>query len=70
MKKFYCDGYAVVFCVPSNGYAFFQTLEEAINVRDMISGGGSIYHATLERCGLNIMPFLGEKVRKSDGTPL
>jgi len=70
MGNIVSKGYMVVFNVPSNGSDFFNTLEEAQNIRDMIAGGGIIYHATLEKIGYNTFPIRGAMVRKLDGTPL
>ena len=70
MKNIISKGYMVVFNVLSNGSDFFNTLEEAKTIRDMIAGGGIIYHATLEKIGCNTFPVRGTIVRKPDGTPL
>ena len=70
MSKLVSKGYLVVFNVPSDGSDFFNTLEEAQNIRNMVAGGGIIYHATLEKIGYNTFPVRGTMVRKSDGTPL
>ena len=70
MENIVSKGYMVVFNGTSNDFDFFHTLEEAQNIRDMVAGGGIIYHATLEKIGYNTFPIRGTIVRKSDGTPL
>lgn len=70
MSKLVSKGYLVVFNGTSNNYDFFNTLEEAQTIRDMIAGGGIIYNATLEKIGCNTFPIRGTMVRKPDGTPL
>ena len=70
MENIVSKGYMVVFNGTSNDCDFFNTLEEAQNIRDMVAGGGIIYHATLEKIGYNTFPIRGTIVRKSDGTPL
>ncbi len=49
---------------------FFDTLEKAISVRDMVCGGGLIYTAHLEKSGFNTFVVKDYLCRKSDGTPL
>ena len=70
MGNIISKGYMVVFNGTSNDCDFFHILEEAQNIRDMVAGGGIIYHATLEKIGYNTFPIRGTMVRKSDGTPL
>ena len=70
MENIVSKGYMVIFNGTSNDCDFFNTLEKAQNIRNMIAGGGIIYYATLEKIGYNTFPIRGAMVRKSDGTPL
>lgn len=64
-------GYTVVFNRSyDSSTGFVESLEKAQMIRDMVAGGGIIYHATLEKSGLNCFCVRGDMVRKSAGTPL
>ena len=61
-------GYLVKFFGKGEQTAFCDTLEEAISLRDMIHGGGTIYAAHIEESGFNAFVVLDYPMRKSDGT--